>query len=290
MIVVFSKMEGEYKEMYFGYDVCPKCMNTLIERAQSMENANDFEEYSGKYCLVCGRKLVLACVGDKRIDNTLYKIILSEISVSDKKDYVEILKKLDIDISLEELNNRETVIFEGTAVDIYIKMEILDSARMKYTVTPKFPFARMIYNQVCLCSKCGGETVQKIESHKEYINKGFYCENCKDWMLYHSFSRLQLDDTNYQLVFSLKEINCKPECGAKNELLYDLNNLTEKVKRENKIYISGKADKIYSILQMLIAMDVTYEITPPFIHKIGKYREFDDKLIEEILESNRKYN
>ncbi len=36
--------------MYFGYDVCPKCMNTLIEREQSMEN-DDFEEYSGKYCL-----------------------------------------------------------------------------------------------------------------------------------------------------------------------------------------------------------------------------------------------
>lgn len=276
--------------MYFGYDVCPKCMNTLIEREQSMGNENEFEEYSGKYCLVCGNKLVLACVGDKRIDNTLYKIILSEISVSDRKDYVEILKKLDIDISLEELNNRETVIFEGTAVDIYIKMEMLDSARMKYTVVPNFPFARMIYNQVCLCSKCGGETVQKIENHKEYINKGFYCEYCKDWVFYHSFSRLQLDDTNYQLVFSLKEINRKPECGAKNELLYDLDNLTDKVKRENKIYISGKADKIYSILQMLIAMDVTYEITPPFIHKIGKYREFDDKLIEEILELNRKYN
>ena len=276
--------------MYFGYDVCPKCMNTLIERAQSMENANDFEKYSGKSCLVCGSKLVLACVGDKRIDNTLYKIILSEISVSDKKDYVEILKELDIDISLDKLHNRETVIFEGTAVDIYIKMEMLDSAGMKYTVVPEFPFARMIYNQVCLCSKCGGETVQKIENHKEYINKGFYCEYCKDWVFYHSFSRLQLDDTNYQLVFSLKEINRKPECGAKNELLYDLDNLTDKVKRENKIYISGKADKIYSILQMLIAMDVTYEITPPFIHKIGKYREFDDKLIEEILELNRKYN
>ena len=161
--------------MYFGYDVCPKCMNILIEREQSMENENDFEEYSGKYCLVCGSKLVLACVGDKRIDNTLYMIILSEISVSDKKDYIEILKKLDIDISLEEFNNRETVIFEGTAVDIYIKMEMLDSARMKYTVVPNFPFARMIYNQVCLCSKCGGETVQKIENHKKYI-KYLYCK------------------------------------------------------------------------------------------------------------------
>ena len=57
-----------------------------------------------------------------------------------------------------------------------------------------------------------------------------------------------------------------------------------------KVPEAVQADKIYSILQMLIAMDVTYEITPPFIHKIGKYREFDDKLIEEILELNRKYN
>lgn len=274
--------------MYFGYEVCPKCMNTLIEREQSKEN--DFEEYSGKCCLVCGSRLVLACVGDKRIDDTLYRIILSEISVSDKKNYEEILKKLDIDISLEEFNNREMVIFEGTAVDIYIKMELMDSAGIKYIVVPKFPFARMIYNKVCLCSKCGGETVQKIENHNEYINKGFYCENCKDWELYNSFSRLQLDDTNYQLVFSLKEINSKPECGAKNELLYDLDNLTDKVERKNKIYISGNAEKIYSILQMLKAMDVSYEIAPPFIHKIDKYREFDDKLIEEILESNRKYN
>lgn len=147
--------------MYFGYDVRPKCMNTLIEREQSMEN--DFEEYSGKYCLVCGSKLVLACVGDKRIDNTLYKIILSEISVSDKRDYIEILKKLDIDISLEESNNREIVIFEGTAVDIYIKMEMLSSAGIKYTVVPKFPFARKIYNQVCFCSKCGVKQFKRLK-------------------------------------------------------------------------------------------------------------------------------
>lgn len=37
-------------------------------------------------------------------------------------------------------------------------------------------------------------------------------------------------------------------------------------------------------------MDVSYEKAPPFIHKIAKYREFDDKFIEEILESNRKYS
>ena len=55
-----------------------------------MENANDFEKYSGKSCLVCGSKLVLACVGDKRIDNTLYKIILSEISVSDIETFLDI--------------------------------------------------------------------------------------------------------------------------------------------------------------------------------------------------------
>lgn len=276
--------------MYFGYDVCPKCMNTLIEREQSMEDENDFEEYSGKYCLVCGSKLVLACVGDKRIDNTLYKIILSEIPVSDKKDYIEILKKLDIDISLEELKNREIVIFEGSAVDIYIKMEILDSAGIKYTVAPKFPFARKIYNQVCLCSKCGGETVQKIEDHKKYIIKGFYCENCKDWILYNSFSKLQLDDTVYKLVFSRKEIDNQIDFGAKSELLYDLDNLSDMKEQGDKVFILGKAEEVYDILQILKAMNVSYEIDPPFIHEIDKYREFDDKLIEEILESNKKYN
>ena len=276
--------------MYFGYDVCPKCMNTLIEREQSMEDENDFEEYSGKYCLVCGSKLVLACVGDKRIDNTLYKIILSEISVSDKKNYIEILKKLDIDISLEELKNREIVIFEGSAVDIYIKMEILDNAGMKYTVVPKFPFARKIYNQVCFCSKCGGETIQKIENHKEYIKKGFYCENCKSWELYYSFNRLQLDDTIYRLKFSRKEIDNKTDSGAKSELLYELDNLSDIKEQGDEIIILGKAEMIYDILQKLIAMNVAYDITPPFIHKINKYREFDDTLIEEILESNKKYN
>ena len=275
--------------MYFGYDVCPKCMNTLIEREQSMGNENEFEEYSGKYCLVCGNKLVLACVGDKRIDNTLYKIILSEISVSDKKDYVEILKELDIDISLDKLHNRETVIFEGTAVDIYIKMEMLDSAGMKYTVVPEFPFARMIYNQVCLCSKCGGETVQKIENHKKYIKKGFYCENCKDWLLYNCFSRLQLDDMVYKLEFSWKEIDNKIDSGAKSELLYELDNLFDVKKQENKIYILGKAEEVYGILQKLIALNVSYNITPSFIHKIEKYREFDEELIGEILEFNKKY-
>lgn len=276
--------------MYFGYDVCPRCMNILIEREQSKENENDFEEYSGKCCLVCGSRLVLACVGDKRIDDTLYKIILSEISVSDKKYYIEILKKLDIDISLEEFNNRETVIFEGTGDDIYIKMEMLDGAGIKYTVMPKFPFARKIYNQVCLCSKCGGETVQKIEIHKEYINKGFYCENCKDWELYNSFSRLQLDDTVYRLEFSRKEIDNKTDSGAKSELLNGLDNISDIKEQGDEIIILGKAEMIYDILQKLIAMNAAYDITPPFIHKIEKYREFDEELIREILELNKRYN
>ena len=173
---------------------------------------------------------------------------------------------------------------------IYIKMEILDSAGMKYSVTPKFPFARKIYNQVCLCSKCGSETVQMIENHKEYINKGFYCENCKSRELYYSFNRLQLDATIYRLKFSRKEIDNKTDSGAKRELLDELNNLSDIKEQEDEIAIWGKAEMIYDFLQKLIAVNAAYDIMPPFIHKIDKYREFDDKLIEEILESNKKYN
>lgn len=56
----------------------------------------------------------------------------------------------------------------------------------------------------------------------------------------------------------------------------------------NKIYIFEKAEIIYGILQLLKAINVSYEITPPFLHEIDEYREFDEKLIEEILELNRK--
>ena len=99
-----------------------------------------------------------------------------------------------------------------------------------------------------------------------------------------------MDDTIYRLKFSRKEIDNKTDSGAKSELLYELDNLSDIKEQGDEIIILGKAEMIYDILQKLIAMNVAYDITPPFIHKINKYREFDDTLIEEILESNKKYN
>lgn len=204
--------------MYFGYDICPKCKNMLIERDESNENINAFKEYSGRRCLICGSRLVLACVGDEKIDETTYKIIINNEAILDKEELVDILKKLNISIPTVIHSDKKSIIFEGTADDVYIKINILDDTKIKYTVEPKFPFTKFIFNKVCLCSKCGSETVQKIQEEKHskaQIIKGFYCENCNEWIIYNSFSKLQLDDKIYQLVFSLIDINNKPDCGAK---------------------------------------------------------------------------
>ena len=98
-----------------------------------------------------------------------------------------------------------------------------------------------------------------------------------------------MDDTIYRLKFSRKEIDNKTDSGAKSELLYELDHLSDIKEQGDEIIILGKAEMVYEFLQKLIVMNATYDITPPFIHKIEKYREFDDKLIEEILESNRKF-
>ena len=99
-----------------------------------------------------------------------------------------------------------------------------------------------------------------------------------------------MDYTIYRLNFSLKETYNKTDSRAKSELLDELDNLSDIKEQGDEIIILGKAEMIYDILQKLIAMNVAYDITPPFIYKIDKYREFDDTLIEEILESNKKYN
>ena len=82
----------------------------------------------------------------------------------------------------------------------------------------------------------------------------------------------------------------KIDSGAKSKLVYDLDNLSDIKEQGDKIIISWKAEEVYGILQKLIAINASYNITPPFIHKIEKYREFDEEFIREILELNKRYN
>lgn len=57
--------------MEYTYIICPKCMNGLIERKEA-------DAHKAIYCLKCGNKLVPALYGEKRIDQTKYKMTMNE--------------------------------------------------------------------------------------------------------------------------------------------------------------------------------------------------------------------
>lgn len=171
-------------------------------------------------------------------------------------------------------------------------MHVLTGETISYKVEPDFPFVCFGNFDVWLCPDCGGKTVFKIEEMQprgDYLLQVF-CEKCNEWVMHCSVSRMALDDTIYRLEFSRKEIDDKIDSGVKSELLDELDNLSDIKEQGDEIIILGKAEMMYDILQKLIAINAAYDITPPFIHKIEKYREFDEELIREILELNKRYN
>ena len=89
------------------YEICPHCMDELIEREQSFEDRE-----SNNYCPKCGRKLRMAMAGTQKIDHTRYKIILERAYITEygnrRNRFIEILMKLG-NISYDEALKNTTL-------------------------------------------------------------------------------------------------------------------------------------------------------------------------------------
>lgn len=173
------------------YEMCPRCMNQLIERKQSVE---DME--SVNFCPECGRKLAIACFGKQKIDNTIYKIILNDASVSDhenrKNIFLSALMKMggiNFRKAIEKYTMKDSVIFEGDISSTYVNMGVLDdyTPSIHYTVVPQFPMERLIEPFCSICPTCGSDTVHKtaeIENLPDCVEEGIFCEKCNEWVMH----------------------------------------------------------------------------------------------------------
>lgn len=172
------------------YEMCPHCMNQLIERKQPIDDGESIN-----YCPKCGKKMVMACFGEHKIDDTIYKIILNDVFLSHNRDkFVKFLStlikigNLDFNAALEKCRAKDSMIFEGNISDTYVNMGLLDdfAPDIHYTVVPPFPFESLITPFVSLCPICGNETIHKSENlddPKDYVRDGYFCEKCQDWVV-----------------------------------------------------------------------------------------------------------
>ncbi len=136
------------------------------------------------------------------------------------------------------------------------------------------------------CPTCGSKTIHKQEDGKyDQITDGLFCEQCKEWVIVTSYSKLSLDKTRYKLTFSLRDASKR----AKHEILsmhYSGNMLKRQLAKEN-ISITANAESISGIIQRLKGFDVAYEVTPPFPYEVEGWDGFMDR---DFLEELAKYN
>ena len=175
--------------MIYVYEICPSCMDKLIERKQHLEDRD-----SRNYCSKCGHKLEWALLGDK-LNDTIYKIILNDTArltdhMNRKNRFLKVLMKmgnLTYEEALEKCKTKDSVIFEGDAKDIYLNLHIIDGFRLDihYTIVPEFKFARIADPFTNICPTCGSDTIYKtvdVEVPPNYVNYGFFCEKCNEWV------------------------------------------------------------------------------------------------------------
>ena len=262
--------------MMFIYEMCPHCKDQLYERKQPTEDMD-----SANFCPGCGKKMVMACYGEQKIDNTVYKIILNDASVSDyndkKNSFLLLLMKIgniSQDTALERYKTKDCVIFEGNISATYVNMHMLDAFTpgIHYTVIPSFPLERLMEPFISLCPVCGSEIIHKTEetdTPPDCVKDGMFCGKCNDWTMYTILNKSQIDETLYHLKVSLKGVNDK----IRMEILGMADELQDKEVMEEQITVRDLAKNIENLLGIMKTYGIEYEINPSYPHKIIMFKE-----------------
>ncbi len=266
--------------MYYGYDICPKCMDELIEREQCESCEEDFPSHTDQVCKKCGTRLALACVGENKIDDTIYYI-----SFRDENEYRKCQSVVEeirnIGAIVEKSSTQDALIIRGDFLQTYLTMDILTGACVSYTVTPDFSFSRYLVADIC--PVCGNYTCEKeidIDNPPDYVQHGIFCEHCNDWVMFTSTWKLAMDDAIYHLKFS--EANMQQQ--SKELMLKEINNVSNVNKDTTHYEVYGKATEIYELLKVLTTYEVSYDIAPPFPYELPEYVEIDEAYLMSILE------
>ena len=273
--------------MYYGYDICPRCKDGFIERVETKKRREYFEN-SGGNCKKCGSKLKLACTGERKRDETIYKIHFCSTVIEDKekcKQCIMEISNCSADIAEKKLSVENSLLFEGGLFQTYLCMELLDKSGIIYNVNPEFPLERRVYFE---CENCGCEANYVKEETIDvegYIKQGWFCEHCNEWVAFNYISKIAADDVDYRLKIFLENVDSKME----NDIKEMIEELMDKKTENNNIIVCDKAENIHSILEILVEAGIKYDIVPFYPHEIVKHSKIDENFLNEILEWNKNF-
>lgn len=277
----------------YVYEICPYCMDQLYERKQPIDDV------VVNYCPRCGSKMECACLGEQRIDDTIYKIILNDVSIpnlGDKKNkFIKTLMRVggfDLEEAQGIYRTENTLIFEGNVSETYVNMNLLEDfvPDIHYTVIPQFPFESLLNPFISICPICGNDTVSRTEevnNRPDDVKSGIYCETCNDWIMFTICSKSQIDDTKYCVEVSLEGINSE----VKKKVMHILDSLCNKKLKGNSIIVLDRAQNIEDLLSILEAYSISYAINPPYPHKIPKLNptyknKWTEEEVRELIKAN----
>ncbi len=190
--------------MYYFFDICPKCKDKLYEREWTEDEEKYYDNFSEVRCPHCGNRLINACMGEKKPDDTVYKIFLTSASahIDNKMEIcIEVLMEIghcDRKSAIEKLDAEDIVICEGKISEIYFAIKKLQEAegRIQYRIEPEFPYMTLSDPEFFFCQTCEGIAIYKTEEladNPSMVKSGTFCEHCNKWIAYTVVSKDSLD-------------------------------------------------------------------------------------------------
>lgn len=258
--------------MEYAYVICPKCWDRLVE----IEKKEDLNIYEQKRCLNCGSRFGLALLGERKIDNAIYKVIIKNKWGLDEKRVAIIRKDLkrahfDADAIIKAITagKKGNTIYKGDAMHIYLFECVFSGFEswIEFNIVPKFPY-KIFHPEYFLCPECGAEVISRTEPYdsiKGWFIDGLYCNNCNKWTL---GPTVICDNTIYTLKFSSNKLKRMEDCSLKRGIMKQLNKIPNKKIQGDQMSVYINSEKILEIVPYLRSMDFAYEIEPPFPHRI----------------------
>lgn len=281
--------------MYYVLDICPKCMDKLYER-KLVEDEEDISEVAEACCPHCGHRLIMACCGERKHDDTKYKIFLTNFLPNiyeQKKQWkdqcVNIVMKLghcNRDAAIEKLGIDNSILSEGNLFETYLNIRELNKAGscISYRIEPKFPYLMPLW--FYFCPTCEGIPVEKTEELGDnLVRTGIFCEKCKKWVQECITSKEKADGTLYHLKASLKGIKSTARQKLLDILEDDLYH--DKEVTEDEFKVNDLAANIRRLLEILKACNADFEIDPSYPYEIvfqekAEWTEEDIELLKEL--------
>lgn len=258
--------------MEYAYVICPKCWEKLIK----VENIENLHSYEQKRCSKCQTRLGLALVGEKVIDNSIYKIIINYKTALDEKREASMRKaiqnvKLDADAIMEAiyLGEQGDTIFEGDIIHTYLLKKVFTGYELwiGFDIIPEFPY-KIYEPDLFICPECGTEVVGRKEPFddiKGWFLDGLFCKHCNKWILGPIAKR---DTTEYKLSFYFPKLKKMEDCSLKRGIMNRLDKIPDKRIQGDQMIVLANSEEILEIVPYLRSMNSAYEIEPSFPHRI----------------------